>query len=95
MMRKIITALVTVSASTALLLTLSGCGPAESTNKHPVQAVPASKPKPDPKKCTPGYSPCLPPRADYDCSDIDGRVFVTGSDPYWLDRDSDGVGCDV
>jgi hypothetical protein len=51
--------------------------------------------------CTPGYSPCLPPASDYDCSGgsgngpkyVDGPVRVTGSDPYDLDRDGDGVGC--
>ena len=51
--------------------------------------------------CTPGYSPCLPPASDYDCSGgsgngpkYTGRVSVTGSDPYGLDDDGDGVGCD-
>jgi resuscitation-promoting factor RpfB len=44
--------------------------------------------------CTPSYSPCLPPASDYDCSDVDGPVQVTGSDPYRLDRDGDGVGCE-
>lgn len=51
--------------------------------------------------CTPGYSPCLPPASDYDCAGgsgdgpkyVDGPVRVTGSDPYDLDRDGDGVGC--
>ncbi len=51
--------------------------------------------------CTPGYSPCLPPASDYDCAGgfgngpkYTGRVRVTGPDPYDLDRDGDGVGCD-
>ena len=51
--------------------------------------------------CTPGYSPCLPPASDYDCSGgggdgpkYTGRVQVTGSDPYGLDSDGDGVGCE-
>ena len=51
--------------------------------------------------CTPGYSPCLPPASDYDCEGgsgdgpkYTGLVHVTGSDPYDLDRDGDGVGCD-
>jgi resuscitation-promoting factor RpfB len=51
--------------------------------------------------CTPGYSPCLSPAYDYDCKGgtgngpkYTGRVRVTGPDPYDLDRDGDGVGCD-
>jgi hypothetical protein len=52
--------------------------------------------------CTAGYSPCLPPAYDYDCKGGDGngpeytgRVRVTGPDPYELDDDDDGVGCDL
>jgi hypothetical protein len=52
--------------------------------------------------CTPGYSPCLPPAADYDCAGgigdgpeyVSGPVTVTGSDPYGLDYDNSGVGCE-
>jgi resuscitation-promoting factor RpfB len=51
--------------------------------------------------CTDGYSPCLPPAPDYDCAGGSGNgpkytgpVRVTGSDPYGLDDDGDGVGCD-
>ena len=46
--------------------------------------------------CEPGYSPCLPRVADLNCSDIPADkkpVRVTGSDPYGLDRDHNGVGC--
>jgi hypothetical protein len=54
------------------------------------------------RNCTPGYTPCLPRASDYDCRGgsgdgpkyVDGPVRVTGSDPYDLDRDHDGVGCD-
>jgi hypothetical protein len=53
------------------------------------------------RNCTPGYSPCLPPALDYDCSDgkgngpeYTGPVRVTGSDPYDLDRDGDGKACE-
>ena len=53
------------------------------------------------RNCTPGYSPCLPPAVDYDCRGnggngpkyVDGPVRVKGSDPYDLDRDGNGVGC--
>jgi len=52
--------------------------------------------------CTPGYSPCLPPASDYDCAGgsgdgpeyVSGPVYVSGSDPYGLDSDGDGVGCE-
>lgn len=47
--------------------------------------------------CEPGYSPCLPTVADLNCDDIPSDktpVTVTGSDPYELDADGDGYGCD-
>jgi resuscitation-promoting factor RpfB len=52
--------------------------------------------------CTAGYSPCLPPASDYDCAGgsgdgpkyVYGTVQVTGSDPYGLDSDNDGYGCE-
>ena len=55
--------------------------------------------------CTAGYSPCIPNvGADYDCGGGggDGPYFtplgvvytVTGADPYNLDHDNDGLGCE-
>jgi hypothetical protein len=56
--------------------------------------------------CTPGYSPCLIYHggADYDCAggSGDGPYYtkpgvvyhVSGSDPYGLDADSNGLGCE-
>ncbi len=56
--------------------------------------------------CTPGYSPCLVYHggADYDCYGGGGNgpyytapgvvYTVTGSDPYRLDADNDGMGCE-
>lgn len=49
-----------------------------------------------------GYSPCLTPGADVDCAGgsgngpryVRGPVSVRGSDPYGLDSDGDGVGCE-
>lgn len=54
------------------------------------------------KKCTPGYKPCLKPASDYDCAGgsgdgpkyVQGPIKVTGSDPYGLDSDNDGIGCE-
>jgi hypothetical protein len=69
----------------------------------PVQPVAPPPPPPPVQNCTPGYSPCLPPASDYDCQSgsgngpaYTGRVNVDHAhgDPYDLDRDGDGVGCE-
>ena len=43
-----------------------------------------------------GY--CLPIRGDLDCADVEAMgkapVRVTGDDPYGLDEDGDGYGCE-
>jgi hypothetical protein len=70
-----------VTASVAILLAVAACGEDD---------------------CTSGYSPCLPPASDYDCAGgsgdgpayADGPIYVTGSDPYGLDADGDGVACE-
>ena len=36
----------------------------------------------------------VPVVGDLDCGDVNGPVRVTGSDPYRLDADGDGIGCD-
>lgn len=49
-----------------------------------------------------GYDPCIPPGGDVDCGGgsgngpryVDGPVYVDGLDPYGLDADADGIGCD-
>lgn len=54
------------------------------------------------QECTPGYDPCIPPGPDVDCAGgsgngpryVEGPIRVTGSDPYGLDRDGDGIGCE-
>jgi hypothetical protein len=54
--------------------------------------------------CTPGYSPCLPlGPSDYDCYGGGGNgpaytqpgvvYHVSGSDPYGLDSNHDGLAC--
>ena len=63
---------------------------------------PPPPPPDDEVNCTAGYEPCLPPASDYDCAGgsgdgpeyADGPIYVTGSDPYGLDSDSDGVACE-
>lgn len=66
----------------------------------------ATKPKPAPvpvvtpaaSNCHPSYSSCLPIVGDLDCSDIRALgvapVRILGSDPYRLDGDNDGWGCE-
>jgi hypothetical protein len=63
----------------------------------------APPPRPAPE-CTPGYTPCIPTGSDVDCAGgsgngprwITGPVSVDQSfgDPYDLDRDKDGTGCE-
>ena len=74
-----------------------------------IRLVVAKPPPPDTtdegggQNCTPGYTPCLPPASDYDCAGgtgdgpkyVSGPVTVTGSDPYGLDADGDGIGCET
>jgi endonuclease YncB( thermonuclease family) len=68
---------------------------------------PAPEPRPAPPAPAPpsvdcqGYDPCLPPGPDVDCAGGSGDgpryvgpVTVTGSDPYGLDSDGDGRGCE-
>jgi resuscitation-promoting factor RpfB len=51
---------------------------------------------------TPGYSPCVPIASDVDCAGgsgngpayVEGPIYVTGDDPYDLDRDGDGIACE-
>lgn len=66
-------------------------------------AVPApvplvTPPSPPPSSCHASYSPCLPIVGDLDCADIRAMgaapVRVLGSDPYRLDGDNDGWGCE-
>ncbi len=47
--------------------------------------------------CHPSYRPCLPIVSDLDCGEIDDAlkpITVVGDDPYRLDGDDDGVGCE-
>lgn len=99
----------TSSAAKDTVLSQSPSGGTEVRPGRRITVVTA-KPPPQPPStgaggsgggCTPGYSPCLSPAPDYDCAGgsgdgpkYTGRVTVTGSDPYGLDADGDGVGCE-
>ncbi len=81
-------------------LSTSDCPP-----PPPPPPPPPSEPAPPipspPSDCQ-GYDPCLPPGPDVDCAGgsgngpryVSGPVTVTGSDPYDLDRDGDGIACE-
>ena len=70
---------------------------------------PEPPPSPEPRMagpdCTPGYDPCLPDfgaGTDYDCVGgpgdgpyYSGKVSVWGFDPYKLDADKNGLGCEA
>jgi micrococcal nuclease len=78
-------------------VTTAAATPTTTQTPQTTQASPlATKPPPvTGSDCEPGYSPCLPITSDLDCSDVTGPVHVTGSDPYRLDRDGDGIGCET
>ena len=76
--------------------------------RKPVTAVIAIGTRAEPEEddggsCTPGYEPCVPVASDVDCAGgsgngpayVGGPIRVTGSDPYDLDRDGDGIACDT
>ena len=73
-----------------------------SKSACPAPPPPVPAPAPPPTTDCQGYSPCLPPGPDVDCAGgsgdgpryVDGPVYVNGSDPYGLDSDGDGVGCE-
>jgi endonuclease YncB( thermonuclease family) len=45
--------------------------------------------------CNPNYTPCVPNSpSDLNCPDVGHPVKVVGSDPYNLDSDGDGSGCE-
>jgi hypothetical protein len=67
----------------------------------PRQAPPAPPPAPA-AGCDPNYSGCVPVASDVDCAGgsgngpayVAGPVTVVGADPYGLDADDDGLGCE-
>jgi hypothetical protein len=64
---------------------------------------PTTAPEPaETRQCDPNYTPCVPVASDVDCaggkgngpSYVAGPVRVIKDDPYRLDSDHDGVGCE-
>lgn len=73
------------------------------TPEPTAEPTPERLPKEEPANCDPSYAgACLDPTsADYDCEggsgngpDYTGTVRVVGDDPFELDADGDGTGCD-
>jgi endonuclease YncB( thermonuclease family) len=76
--------------------------PSSAFNPRPKANEPLPKPPTliptTPDDCAEGYDPCLPVVSDLDCPEIESMglapVTVSGSDPYRLDGDGDGLGCE-
>jgi len=87
------------SSSSNDLATDPFADPYETFQPEPPPSLEPRNAGPD---CTPGYDPCLPDLGgDYDCHGgegdgpfYSGMVNVWGSDPYDLDRDGNGLGCE-
>jgi hypothetical protein len=95
------------SAAAARARTHVVAPPPPRTSTHHYAPKPSPKPTPTPKpkpvsNCTPGYSPCVPIASDVDCAGgsgngpayVEGPIYVTGDDPYDLDRDGNGIACE-
>lgn len=70
-----------------------------------LSAMPAASAVQPARRCTPGYSPCIPLKpSDVDCYGGSGNgprytragvvYTVRGADRYGLDTDNDGKGCE-
>ena len=64
--------------------------------KVPQRRSTAPDPAPAAPSCNPNYSgACLQLTGDVDCGEISARDFrSTGSDPFRLDGDGDGIACE-
>ena len=77
---------------------------AKPTTKPTAKPTAAPAPKPAPSNCDPSYPDvCLKDGiGDYDCSSgrgngpnyVTGPLRVEGADPFGLDADGNGVGCE-
>lgn len=100
---------VTEEAPTATVAPTTTAAPTTTrppTTKRPTAAAPATTAAIKPLvggDCNPSYSgACVPNASDVDCAGgegngpafVQGPVRVVGSDPYRLDADNDGIGCE-
>jgi endonuclease YncB( thermonuclease family) len=73
-------------------------GPATTAGGGSPPPAPSPPPASTTEGCAAGYSPCLPIVSDLDCGDIADElkpIRVTGDDPYRLDGEGDGWGCEA
>ena len=94
----------TTSAPTTVPPAGTMAPPPKPAPKPAPKPTPAPKPAPAPSTCDPNYAgQCLKDGiGDYDCSSgsgngpnyVYGTVRVVGSDPFGLDHDHDGLGCE-
>ena len=94
------------SGKDGVVLSQTPAGSARARPGSPIAVVISSLVRPVapavPQNCTPGYTPCLTPSSDYDCAGGSGNgpsyavgpIHVTGSDPYDLDAEGDGIACE-
>ena len=82
--------LAAVLAAAAILL------PGSSTDDpSTVSQAPTTRSVALSNECSTAYRPCVLEAEDRDCNDIGFKVALTGyADPYDLDRDGDGFGCE-
>lgn len=90
------------AADRGLWRVCGGVNVPKQTSEPPAPATPRPLANAPTGNCTPGYKPCLKPAVDYDCAGGSGDgpqyavgvITITGSDPYELDADNDGFGCE-
>ena len=92
----------TTSTTTTTTSTTTTSAPTTTTTPPTTQAPTTAAPTTAPAattapNCHPNYDPCIPnfPGDALNCADVGRQVRVIGgSDPYRLDGDNDGLGCE-
>ena len=92
----------TTTATTSTTTTTTTSAPTTTTTPPTTQAPTTAAPTTAPAtttapNCHPNYDPCIPnfPGDALNCADVGRQVRVIGgSDPYRLDGDNDGLGCE-
>lgn len=81
------------TTTTTLETTTTTALPTTTTTEPPTTTTTTTAPEPT---CHPAYEPCLQIVADLNCPEIGRvvRVLDPDYDPYRLDADNDGVGCE-